>query len=493
MQDKLNKYFETAANQSLLMDEGDVADLLNKKRMVVKTYKWFNLKFLIAMITLTACIYGVYTLFLPIDNNPTSQFPGAKSTSNAVTSLQNSEDNDTAQQVVNKTNSKQQLTNTHISLPVSEPLQSTNFYSYPPSSSEQTIRVDVYSYEDGIDSNRIYFNEEGELILTFNELADLGIITDGYELNYANITDSIQTVTYDSTERQEFPCFKVNVFKSGDARSINAFTSNLHIVENSKSFFPIAFAAKAKNKENRLTHTEQLYGDESHKKYLTAMSSLVVPVKVSLTSNAKGLYSKTNLVFWFKPTQSFYDALPNDVAVACIQRFGVKPEEQFKDSLHAYRKAKIIKKAVIGFDSVEVKNLQKNYVSLSHSHLKLLGINTFANGFKYKAIHKRNNSAVKKRVHCYNNTIHILTNTIKLYRGPSKYHAFAITNSSLTNINYIDYFIAIESSEVNKYPIEKYFKDNAHNMIPVRVSGNYVMWFENNDAMKDLMLKQEMK
>lgn len=318
-----------------------------------------------------------------------------------------------------------------------------------------------------------YFDETGRLVLSYEELAALGIITNGNVLEYATVTDSAKTYVWDGTSITSWPFYRLSVEEHGSRRVDNASTTDSLIIHNSKPFW--AAAVTYGDDKSSLNVTDNIYGVGYDRLYFNGLRPLLVPVSVNLKAKPGRWSHDLSIVFWFKPTASFYDALPRAASNACIKRFGTKNEMQFRDSLAYYRAQVKEHGRTKGFDAATVASLKKNYLRLPKAQLKAWDIYPRKDGFYYSGLIKKADGVYWLRIKEKKHYTGITTSRFLKFKKPSTYIPVALTDTLITMVHYLS--ISDSGQDQNKDSLLADFKEHAHQMTPVLADSGTIIWF----------------
>lgn len=318
-----------------------------------------------------------------------------------------------------------------------------------------------------------YFDETGRLVLSNEELAALGIITNGNVLEYAVVTDTAKTYTWEGTKITSWPFYRLSVEEHGSRRVDIASTTDTAIIGNSKPFW--AAAVTYGDDESSLNVTDNIYGVGYDRLYFNGLRPLLVPVLVNLKAKPGRWSHDLSVVFWFKPTASFYRALPDAVAEACTKRFGTKNEMQFSDSLAHYRAQVKEHGRTKGFDAATVASLKKNYLRLPKDQLKEFGIYPRKDGFYYSGLIKKADGVYWLRIKEKKHYTGITTSRFLKFKKPSTHIPVALTDTLITMVHYLS--ISDNGQDQNRDSLLAAFKENAHRMLPVLADSGTIIWF----------------
>ena len=244
MSKHLQNYFDVAKQQKPLLSEQEVADLLNAAPKVVVKKRFFNLKLYVFMSTLSVIFTAIWLLLNTPNNNIVKQqtTPSQKQVAPTTSiNTHNLVDKPTAQQSLKKIETviKPKFTLAQKTESNQNNVTATNWFE----------PISNNSYIEPQETNREYFNENGELILTYEELAKLGIITDGNVLSYEITTDSANKYRYDTISKIQTPTYSLKIGKSGSSSSIQNTVDSIKETY-FKKFYAVAIEDSITNKVN---------------------------------------------------------------------------------------------------------------------------------------------------------------------------------------------------------------------------------------------------
>lgn len=477
MSKKLQNYFDVAKQQTPLLTEQEVAGLLHSSAKVVVKKRFLNLKQLVFMSTLSVIVTTLFLLWNNQHLSPNEQQATLDTQAVAPTSSINTNN------LANKTTVAQQLKDTKI---VAKPKLTATQHA----PTNQTNYTNANWYKPASDNNyqiqqeptREYFNENGELILTYEELAKLGIITDGNVLDYRIITDTPLTSIYDGVKKLETPIFTLHI-ESGGRNSLNGMTDTLKGPFFNK-FFAIAIedsVTDSKYPKHSFLKTELNISRGYTLDYFNELKPHLVPVAVELIYKNK----TQHLVFWFKNEPDFTRPLPPPMAKAVEQRYGASKNASYFTAVKAkYRSLKPITK---GLDSLTVAGLQKKMVHLNKESLKVLNITHDKKKIKlifWESKTKKNKTIVSKCIYTnkgnYFSFLHQAWRTLNTSKGLQKVNNSPIAVTDYRMNNY--HFLRNIDDSIGPFmdnPSYSFFARLAPQLHPIFLDSNNVFWFPN--------------
>ncbi len=487
MNNNLETYFNAAKEQPVLLNANDVRSIISTKSATAKFgfRKWFYL---------SAVFIPAVALWLAwqpkqADSKQTTTLESKNDVAEIVIEQPATEEIQTATKNISATPQKREaisITEQPEKSERAEEMYENNFYSAAPHtplySSTHTAEI----------SDNNYFNEQGYLVLNYEELEDLGIITNGNTLNYYNRTDNIMTVRWGDEQKRKTPIFEVEVGKLGSSITRQHFEDDSVKALETKPFYPAAFEIWSKNEKranNNITVVGIARGYGYDIDYFNEMKPSLVPVYVELKAKLGILSSDRFVIFWFKNEPQFIRALPNDVASAVTHKFGQPKDTSYFAEVQRKYHSLAQKEHLKGLDSSTILSLQKKYISIDENLLKKLNIQRDKEWIKtiYYQLDS-NNARTKGFYRKYNfkgSDMYIYFTTSGIFHASKKKAAnqpalIAISNYSLQNINFVqtDFEIANSVQEKKQY---EYFKQISNELYPIVIDSNHVFWYRKNE------------
>ncbi|MFN3444443.1 MAG: T9SS type A sorting domain-containing protein [Bacteroidia bacterium] len=497
MSKHLQNYFDAAKQQAPLLTEKEVANLLNTAPKVVVKKRFLNLKRFVFMSTLSVMITAIWLMWN--NQNVSTIKPQATTSLKQVAPTQPQPNNTTGlieKPVLNRLQlsptKPQQVTPDSLNKP-QEPNKITSWFE--PKNSN--------SYIEPQEPTREYFNENGELMLTHEELAKLGIITDGNVLSYEIITDSANKYRYDTITKIETPTYSLKIGKSGSSSSIQNSTEKVDTTY-FKNFHAIAIEDSITNKvdeKNRLTFTEMVGPFGYRLDYFNELKPSLVPLMLELKAKGKIYNSDRKLVFWFKNEISFIQALPDEMAKAVEEKYG-KPQDKnyFADLKGKYQKKSPPAK---GFDSLTIKLLQNSYVKIQPEFLREINIKHKGDKLRLVYWESKLNKAKTRQVYRktiykskanYTSIMHGIPTLINQKKGKIKVENSPIAESNY-NLSRIDFLRNVDDSigPFMDNPSYNFFKQLTPDLYPIMVDSQTIFWFYKNEKLNTLIQKSAYK
>lgn len=360
--------------------------------------------------------------------------------------------------------------------------------------------------------NNFDFEEnEKELVLSYEELAKLGIYTDGCVLKYTNLKDSMFLDRKAIKKHEPSFFFYTEIQSNGGSYTLhNAGYKNdslWNLYQDSlQAAYPMLIErfVTASTKGNNLYGLDSLYYIIEPKRneliashYVSEVKSLLVPVKVSLKAVAN-MYGKTDhdVIFWFKPNESFKECLRTK-QVQWVNKnyshFNEAAYQKLLDSIVVIKKQQIRKYCL---DTAIVNEALSAALELDKKQLKSLGFRFHkTHAFSYKAIYNNRYFMVKrdlKRNHLLFNyqsnlTLKRLHNTIKT-NSPAVF----MMDKSLQPIHICKNVLSDSYKRRDEaYTATKEFINMLPNLVPIKFELNapneksetYYFWFQKGSGL----------
>lgn len=495
MSNRLETLLNNAKQQNPLLTQSDVSAIISNKNLLVKKQSFFTLKNILMMSVVCAVIAGLWLGFYP---TPT-QNNNSNLVKESVVNKQNTITEPTIKTNETKENKTVDLTIKQSPLAVSKkPKPTKEFANKHEAPLFEPFNSTPKFSETTMEDNRTYFDENGYLILTNEELAKLGIITDGNVLKYENVTDTVIDVLENNKMTKKHTYFGVNIISEGGVSIDHDFKNDPEIINNSLNFWPAYITTKsiyyskkrAIKKESSFAIVDWLFGFGNDSNFTKEISPLLIPIAVNLKSNNSGkLSTEYQIVFWFKTEQLFYNQLVENAAKAAKSDYGISNISQYKIILQKYRNKSRNGAFPFGFDSLTVTKMQKRYIQLDNDQLKKLNIFKKSNGYVYKSFKNLDNKTKVLKVIVSNSGANILENYkfIDLFKKENpNLIAVASTDLNLKNFIYLKLYSDTISFFLKMDLEEKYFRENINKLIPIKVDSNYVIWFEPTEKLKEI-------
>jgi hypothetical protein len=351
----------------------------------------------------------------------------------------------------------------------------------------------------------------GELILSYEELAKLHIYTDGCELKYTNLRDSLYTNRSVLRKRQSRIHYYTEIQSSGGSYTMNnsvlASDSMMRVL--SDSFLPaypmfiekeITFLEKKSTTLNVGDVTTDMLELKSPltvaQDYVYEAKKLLVPIRVELKAKAN-MYGRTDydLIFWFKPNKEFCDMLPTQKAVWVRQNYAHYTDQKYSDLIKNQVAKKQQREEILKSDSVIYANDLLTALVLNDKQLKSLGFKKNSKGeIQYKVCYQKKMIEVYGFESQYPPSMSFIGNYgfMGFLKGiNTKTPAHFVTDEG---VNFYQL-----TKETNTHSLDRYdknfqnrqqFKQEKDNLLPVliqvkRKDGtpiNWYFWFNKTDA-----------
>lgn len=346
-----------------------------------------------------------------------------------------------------------------------------------------------------------YFNAENQLILTFEELIDLGIHTDGQTLNYSVQTDSFKTMIWEKDTTREAFMFSINIEKHGSTSTDKISGDSLKL-KDTKSFWALALHQQSKAQKSTLTIIDQFFNRGYELDYFNEAKQDLIPVYIFLKAQP-GKYSHDNeLIFWFKNEHPFIANLPIGAQKECLQKFGPpKNSSYFLTLRDKYRAVNNSKYRTKGFDSISVAEFKKRYLHLSDRALKKLNITktkeslklyyyeSDSNKHKTKLVYRKVRYIQKKNFTDIRHGI-ISLKSKKKAAALLAVSPIAVSDYNISSIDFLRHYQDSIGPFLNNPSYTK-FKTLIPNLYPIYIDSSHIFWIEKN--MRTARIIQESK
>ena len=360
-------------------------------------------------------------------------------------------------------------------------------------------------------SNFDFQENEKELILSYEELAKLGIYTDGCVLKYTNLRDSIFLDRKAIKKYGPSLFFYTEIQSNGgsytlhNAGYINDSLWNLY-QDSLLAAYPMLIErfVTASNKGNNLYGLDSLYyiiepkrNDLIASQYVGEVKSLLVPVKVSLKAVAN-MYGKTDhdVVFWFKPNESFKECLTAKQVNWVNKNYSYFNEITYQKLLDtiAVNKKQYVKK--YSLDTALVNQVLSAALELDKTQLKSLGFRFHkSHAFIYKGIYNNRYFMVKQDVK-RNHLLFSYQSNITLkrlnYKIKTNSPAVFMMDKSLQPIHICKNVLSDSYMRKDEaYTATKEFINMLPNLVPIKLvlnapnekSETYYFWFQKGSSL----------
>ncbi len=488
MNKDLQDYLNVAKQQVPIIKLKEIEHLLNAKSVVKN--RFFNFKPIIFMSTLSVVIIGIWLMWST--SNVTNQIVDAASQKQQIIQTKpqptpakvlddkpasNQKNKKKTQQIVGTTTNSINQTNQSIN-EVENWFKPKNDIIYPTPQNP----------------TREYFNENGELILTNEELAKLGIITDGNVLSYKNIVDSVISASKRESNKPEVKgklYFSLKIIESGGMHITQGGSLPLvKLTENNLPFW-CSFIEIKSGKDTSVVYTESYFNRKiSIHNFDKEVKPYFIPVRVQTLAKENRKYqTDNNLIFWFKCEQAFINALPAEAKNKLQPRLDTTNMANYWKHIAGYKHNGTNKNLSAQLSNDKVTELNKRIIKLDKAGFNLLHLKVNKNKFVFKGIVIDNGIAHHIR--------------FKYTQGTKSY----AKTIQMANIKHSDTLIKPIALTTNKLEVIRYFyinnDDLSYNqsfqrnherflkefdeLIPVEVLPDLLMWFSPSDFVLDVI------
>lgn len=489
MSKHLQNYFDVAKQQKPLLSEQEVADLLNAAPKVVVKKRFFNLKLYVFMSTLSVIFTAIWLLWNTPNNNIVKQqaTPSQKQVAPTTSiNTHNLVDKPTAQQSLKKIETviKPKFTLAQKNESNQNNVTAKNWFE--PISNNSYIKPQEH--------NREYFNENGELVLTYEELAKLGIITDGNVLNYNNVVDTITQVTIKENNKpieKGLFNFSLKITKTGGIHTTQGGAIPLSKLPSNNLPFWCSFIEINSSKDSSINVAEHFdHRTNSVKDFVQEIKPFCVPVFVLTKADVSGKYHTDHeIIFWFKAEQAFIEALPLGAKQQLKPRVDTTNMNEYRRIVNSYSNIKKAQALKLGLGDSLIAALQKRIIKLDNAGLRLLNIKSKKNGFTYDGIVKDGDEKYSLLIK-HDGITNIYKRQSITNNSTRKQNDIQVVAIGSKNIDIRGYFYINKntlSHSENETLNNIRFAKECNELIPIQVTSNMVLWFRPTNYLMDVM------
>lgn len=379
----------------------------------------------------------------------------------------------------------------------SEDLKVEKTHAVPTKVEESPIypNVSIGTYPKRVDEEKA--SSDGYLHLTNEELANLGIITDGNKLYYKNITDRDSIIIDNMTTgekkgyKEMLPTFEIKIPITGGRSTITSAYSKDSDLTVFKKFWPDVI--EMKDQYDFITVTNKNTPRNYYREFGLDVKKILIPILVPLY-HPLGINSRHDtLIFYFKPTVSFFNALPvdllssaesiaksyNNVAYNALVDYYIQKDKTKTDSFNLAVKA--------------IPNLS-HQITLTKEELKKLNIDFDGKTLVYKNRFAVNHQKIKLEIK--NGGIVPSVYIDKHYRFFKAHKPpFFPYCTSDTLLNMANFFYKIDEDKSMPYvQLRDQFLTMIDSVVPVRIKYNsgytQLFWFQKNEAFLKKLSKE---
>lgn len=488
MNKDLQDYLNAAKQQMPLIEVKDIEHLINAKSIVKK--RFLNLKTIIFISTLSAVIIGIWLMWSTI--NDTNQIAYAPFQKQQI--IQTKPQPNPAKVLDDKpaSNPKNRKKTQQIIATTTNSINQTN-QSINEIENWFKPKNDII-YPTPQNPTREYFNENGELILTHEELAKLGIITDGNVLNYKNIVDTVIRVSKSESNKPEVMgklYFSLKIIESGGKHTTQG--GSLPLIKLSENSLPFwcSFIVLKSDKDSSIIYTEFYFNRKiSLDSFAKEVKPYFIPVRVQTHAKENRKYQTDNdLVFWFKCEQAFINVLPEEVKTKLQPRVDTTNIANYGKHIAGYKYNGTNKNLSVQLSTDKVTELKKRIIKLDKAGFNLLHLKVNKNKFTFKGIVSDNDIAHHIRfkymqgTKSYAKTIQM----VNIKHSDTLIKPIALTSKKLDVLRY--FYIDNDDLSYNQSfqrNHERFLKE-FDELIPVKVLPDLLMWFSPSDFVLDVI------
>ncbi len=378
--ENLDSLFKQARQSFPLLDKEDVQKIIEEPKPIVRTKTIFGTKTFIIGTAATLVICGaVYFIY------PKEEIPKQVAQQNII--VIDSAKNNTSQssKIVEKTplniSSEKKI---DIKKTAQTSVDSdTALYQTSTTSTSQVAQIkneespiypntSIGNYSKRVDEEK---NTTGYFHLTNEELAELGIITDGFALRYLNRSDTSKINDYDNRKSILAFAYNIDIEKHGSMRINNTHKDDSLLEKSSNPNIPllISITEMKSKKENWIVGNGKLSQDLKDK-YIEEIKPKLVPIVINLKGKPS-LYSHDNdVVFWYKNNQTLRNSLPHELSTELKKSYPDFDENAYQTYLKNISTTSKVTAKKNAVSKEEKENIKSKMLFLSNSELKKLGI-----------------------------------------------------------------------------------------------------------------------
>lgn len=325
-------------------------------------------------------------------------------------------------------------------------------------------------------NNFNYGKADGSTAIQLNneELAALGIITDGNTLSYLNQFDTT-VYHFDNNSKPTVFAFSITVTKSGDLRSNNIHELDEELKKRSNSAVPVMISmSQLSDDDDRFLIAKQYIPEGYTTEFTTQMQNDLVPVKVYTKGNALAYQHDNELTFWYKNNDMFRQKLPDWARFKVQQHYPPFNEEKYKQFIDDLdEKSKEVYKQNQA-TAEEIKASETKIIKLTPQELRELNIRFNGKKLKYQIMSRTLDSSYVIIDLLVTPDIFSLNTRGKtgkpIHYKWNKNFAWYITDTSLAILqNFVDPLGTAEENDQRSKNMERKFKERLQKMIAVRV------------------------
>ena len=340
-------------------------------------------------------------------------------------------------------------------------------------------------------------SSDGYLHLTNEELANLGIITDGNKLYYKNITDLDSMILDNMTTgekngyKEMLPTFEIKIpIYGGRVTTTSAYSKDSALTV-FKKFWPDVI--EMKDLYDFITVTNKNTPHNYYREFGLDVKKMLIPVLIPLY-HPLGISSRYDtLIFYFKPTVSFFNALPVDILSSAESIAKSYNNSAYNTLVNYYIQKDKTKTESFKLAVKAIPNLS-HQITLTKEELKKLNIEFDGKTLVYKNKFTINHQKIKLEI--INGGIVPSVYIDKHYRffKAHKPPVFPYCTSD-TLLNMANFFYKIDEDKSMPYvQLRDQFLTMIDSVVPVRIkykSGyTQLFWFPKSEAFLKKLSKE---
>lgn len=343
-------------------------------------------------------------------------------------------------------------------------------------------RYAVLFNEGGYSSNRNWGNGESKksdekmIDLTNEELAALGIFTDGNVLRY--LTQSDTTVYhFDFNPKPSVFAFSIKVEKSGGISSNNIHEQDAELKKLSNSVVPALISInqiREGGKESFMIAEQNTIPFGYRTEFIQRIKEDLVPIKV-LTRGISLMDQHDNeIVFWYKNNDTFWQKLPEWARVKARQHYPHFNEVKYGRLIADLKQKDERDNAKHHVTANDIETSEATAIDLTPKELRKLNIRFDGKFLSYQMMSQRLDSSyviIDLIVTPDNFSLNTRGKTGKATKYKSnKNYPWYITDTLLgISQNFVDPLGTDEENDQRLKDMDRMFKERLPDMIPVRI------------------------
>ena len=484
--ENLDNLFEQARQTIPLLDKEDVQKIIVESIPVIKSKNILSTKTFIIGTAATIVICGAVYFIYPKEETPKQVI---QHTTIAI---------DTSKEITNQSpkiieetpliiSSEKKVTTTPSKNLEDLKVEKNNTVQTKTEESPIYPNVSIGTYPKRVDEEKV--SNDGYLHLSNEELANLGIITNGNKLYYKNITDLDSMIIDNMTTgekkgyKEMLPTFEIKIPISGGRSTMTSAYSKDSDLTVFKKFWPDVI--EMKDQYDFITVTNKNTHHNYYREFGLDVKKILIPVLVPLY-HPLGISSRYDtLIFYFKPTVSFFNSLPIDLISSAESIAKSYNNTAYNTLVNYYIQKDKTKTDSFNLAVKAIPNLS-HQITLTKEELKKLNIEFDGKTLDYKNRFAINHQKIKLEIK--NGGIVPSVYIDKHYRffKAHKPQVFPYCTSD-TLLNMANFYFKIDEDKRIPYvQLRDQFLTMIDSVVPVRIKYNsgytQLFWFPKNET-----------